>query len=69
MTGYPAKRQMTRNQWKRKMRVQRLMGVAMLALAVFFIWFTASANEDSTGGLLVGLMALPLLFSKNLWIV
>ncbi len=69
MTGYPAKCQMTRNQRKRKMRVQRLMGVAMLALAVFFIWMTATANEDSTRRLLVGLIARPIMFSKNHWVV
>lgn len=68
MYQYQTKKRMTRNQRRRKMIEQRLMGVAMLVLAVFCIWLTASANEDSTGGLLVGAMSLPLLFSRNLWI-
>lgn len=69
MYQYQTNKRMTRNQRRRKMFEQRLMGVAMLVIAVFFIWMTATANEDSTGGLLVGAMALPLLFSRNLWII
>lgn len=69
MYQYQTNKRMTRNQRRRKMFEQRLMGVAMLALAVFFIWMTAAANEDCTGGLLVGAMSLPLLFSRNLWII
>lgn len=69
MYQYQTKKRMTRNQRRRKMFEQRLMGVAMLAIAVFFIWMTATANEDSTGGLLVGALSLPLLFSRNLWII
>ncbi len=69
MYQYQTNKRMTRNQRRRKMFEQRLMGVAMLALAVFFIWMTATANEDCTGGLLVGAMSLPLLFSRNLWII
>lgn len=61
--------QMTRNQRRRKMFEQRLMGVVMLAIAVFFIWFTASANEDCGGGIVAGILAMPLLFSKNLWLL
>lgn len=69
MYQYQTNKRMTRNQRRRKMFEQRLMGVAMLAIAVFFIWMTATANEDSTGGLLVGALSLPLLFSRNLWII
>lgn len=69
MYKYPTERQMTRNQRKRKMREQRLMGVLLLAIAVFIIWFCASANEDCGGGIVVGVFAIPLLFSKNLWIL
>lgn len=69
MYQYQTKKRMTRNQRRRKMFEQRLMGVAMLAIAVFFIWMTATANEDSTGGLLVGALSLPLLFGRNLWII
>lgn len=69
MYQYPTQGRMTRNQRKRKMREQRLMGVLLLAIAVFFIWFCASANEDCGGALVVGAIAMPLLFSKNLWIL
>lgn len=69
MYQYQTKKRMTCNQRRRKMFEQRLMGIAMLVIAVFFIWMTATANEDSTGGLLVGAMSLPLLFSRNLWII
>lgn len=69
MYQYQTKKRMTRNQRLRKMFEQRLMGIAMLVIAIFFIWMTATANEDSTGGLLVGAMSLPLLFSRNLWII
>nr|WP_290461284.1 hypothetical protein [Acutalibacter muris] len=69
MYQYPTQGQMTRNQRKRKMREQRLMGVLLLAIAVFIIWFCASANEDCGGGIVVGAFAIPLLFSKNIWIL
>lgn len=69
MYQYPAQGRMTRNQRKRKMREQRLMGILLLAIAVFFIWLCASANKDCGGGLVVGALAMPLLFSKNLWIL
>lgn len=69
MYQYPTQGRMTRNQRKQKMLEQRLMGVLLLAIAVFFIWFTASANEDCGGGIVAGALALPLLFSKSLWIV
>lgn len=69
MYQYPTKGQMTRNQRRRKMREQRLMGILLLAIAIFLIWFSASANEDCGGGIVAGAFAMPLLFSKNLWIV
>lgn len=63
------KRQTTRNQRRRKIFGQRLMGVVLLAIAVFLVWLTVTANEDSTGGVLAGVLSLPLLFSKNPWII
>lgn len=48
---------------------QRLIGIALLVMAVFFIWMTATANEDSGGGLLVVAISMPLLFSKKIWII
>ena len=69
MYQYPTQGQMTRNQRKRKMREQRLMGILLLAMAVFIIWFCAAANEECVGGIVVGAFALPLLFSKSLWIL
>lgn len=69
MRQYPTQRRMTRYQRKRKMREQRLMGVILLAIAVFLIWFSASANEDCGGGIVAGMFALPLLFSKEIWIL
>lgn len=69
MYQYPTQGRMTRNQRKRKMLEQRLMGIALLAIAVFIIWLCASANEDCGGGIVAGAIAMPLLFSKNLWIL
>lgn len=63
------KKRMTRNQRRRKMQEQRLMGVMLLVIAAFLIWFCASANEDCSGGVVVGTFAIPLLFSKDLWIL
>lgn len=65
----PTQRQMTRSQYRRKMREQRLIGLVLLAIAVFLIWFCASANEDCSGGIVVGMFAIPMLFSKDLWIL
>lgn len=62
MNQYPAKRRETRNQRKRKMREQRLMGVLLLVIAVLIIWFCASANEDCGGGIVIGAFAIPPLF-------
>jgi len=67
MYQHPTPKRMTRNQRKQKMLEQRLMGVLLLAIAVFFIWFCASANEDCGGGIVVGMFAMPLLRSRNFW--
>lgn len=69
MYQYPTQGRMTRNKRKQKMFEQRLIGILLLAIAVFFIWLCASANEDCGGGILVGAFAMPLLFSRNMWIL
>lgn len=60
----------TRNQRRRRKFIeQRLMGVAMIAITIFFVWMCSSTNEDCAAALLTGPMGLILLFSKKIWIV
>ena len=44
--GHPAKKSMTRNQRRRKLFEQRMMGIVMLVITAIFVWMCSTANED-----------------------
>ena len=66
---YPAKKSMTRNQRRRqKLFEQRMMGIVMLVITAIFIWMCSTANEDCGAAIIIGLMGIFLLFSKEVCI-
>lgn len=66
--GHPAKKSMTRNQRRRKLCEQRMMGVVMLVITAIFAWMCSTANEDCGAAIITGLMGIFLLFSKEVCI-
>lgn len=66
MERVAGKRTMTRNEVKRrKLLIQRLMAVALLAMSAVFVWMTASTGEDAGGGLIMALMGFGLLLTRR----
>lgn len=64
----------TRNQRRRKLFIeQKLMGLGLIAISVFLIWFASLGqtieDQDCTAVLLTLPLGLVLLFSKKIWIV
>lgn len=66
---YHTKRSMTRNQRRRRLFIQqKLMGIAMIALTVLFVWLCSTNNEDCAAAFLTGPLGLVMLFSKEIMI-
>lgn len=64
------KRAPTRNQRRRRKFIeQKLMGLAMIAITVGFLWMCAGTNEDAAAALLTGPLGLYMLFSRHIVIV
>ena len=56
-------------QKRRKLLIQqRLMGIVMIVLTVFFVWLCSTGNEDCSAAFLTGPLGLILLFSKDIMI-
>ena len=64
------KKSLTRNQYrKRKLTEQRFIGIALLAIAGFLVWFSAIEGEDCTVSILLGGVGLFLLLNRKICIV
>lgn len=63
------RRTRTRNQYRRKLLEQKLMGIAMLVISAVFLWMCCTANEDCGAFLIIAPLGLILLFSREIWIV
>lgn len=63
------RRSRTRNQYRRKLREQRLMGIAVLIAAFVFLYLTWTANEDCGAFLIMAPFGFALLFSRKILIV
>lgn len=54
---------------RRKLLMQRLLGIVLLACTVLFVSVCAAGNEDCGAGLITGILGLVLLLSKNILIM
>lgn len=64
------KKSMTRNQRRRqKLAEQRLIGIALLAIAGFLVWFSAKEGEDCTASVVLGAAGLFMLLNRKICVV
>ena len=72
MAGY-ARKSLTRNQRRRKVVVQKLMGIALIAICALMFWLTSTGvtpeEKDCTAVLLIAPIGLYMLFSKQIVIL
>lgn len=72
MAGY-ARKSLTRNQRRRKVVVQKLMGIALIAICALMFWLASTGvmpeEKDCTAVLLIAPIGLYMLFSKQIVIL
>lgn len=72
MAGY-ARKSLTRNQRRRKVVVQKLMGIALIAICALMFWLASTRvtpeEKDCTAVLLIAPIGLYMLFSKQIVIL
>lgn len=72
MAGY-ARKSLTRNQRRRKVVVQKLMGIALIAICALMFWPASTGvtpeEKDCTAVLLIAPIGLYMLFSKQIVIL
>lgn len=72
MAGY-ARKSLTRNQRRRKVVVQKLMGIALIAICALMFWLVSTGitpeEKDCTAVLLIAPIGLYMLFSKQIVIL
>ena len=72
MAGY-ARKSLTRNQRRRKVVVQKLMGIALIAICALMFWLASPGvtpeEKDCTAVLLIAPIGLYMLFSKQIVIL
>lgn len=61
--------QRTRNEYRRRLCEQKLMGVVMLVISVLLLWMCGPANEDCGAVFFTAPLGLLLLFSRKIWIM
>lgn len=72
MAGY-ARKSLTRNQRRRKVVAQKLMGIALIAIRALMFWLASTGvtpeEKDCTAVLLIAPIGLYMLFSKQIVIL
>lgn len=72
MAGY-ARKSLTRNQRRRKVVEQKLMGIALIAICALMFWLASTGvapeEKDCTAVLLIAPIGLYMLFSKQIVIL
>lgn len=72
MAGY-ARKSLTRNQRRRKVVEQKLMGIALIAICALMFWLASTVvtpeEKDCTAVLLIAPIGLYMLFSKQIVIL
>lgn len=72
MAGY-ARKSLTRNQRRRKVVEQKLMGIALIAICALMFWLASIGvtpeEKDCTAVLLIAPIGLYMLFSKQIVIL
>ena len=72
MASY-ARKSLTRNQRRRKVVVQKLMGIALIAICALMFWLASTGvtpeEKDCTAVLLIAPIGLYMLFSKQIVIL
>lgn len=72
MAGY-ARKSLTRNQRRRKVVVQKLMGIALIAICALMFWLASTGvtpeEKDCTAVLLIAPIGVYMLFSKQIVIL
>lgn len=72
MAGY-ARKSLTRNQRRRKVVEQKLMGIALIAICALMFWLASTEvtpeEKDCTAVLLIAPIGLYMLFSKQIVIL
>lgn len=72
MAGY-ARKSLTRNQRRRKVVEQKLMGLALIAICALMVWFASTGitpeEKDCTAVLLIAPIGFYMLFSKQIVIL
>lgn len=61
-------KQLTRNQYRKKLREQRLLGVFLFLIAIALYLICLNTKEDAGAVLVLALAGFPLVFSKKIWI-
>lgn len=68
MAGY-ARKSLTRNQRRRKVVEQKLMGIALIVICALILWFASTGvtpeDKDCTAVLFIAPIGLYMLFSKQ----
>lgn len=65
MVGY-VRKSLTKNQRRRKIIVQKLMGIALIAICAMMFWLASTEGKDCTAVLLIAPIGLYMLFSKRI---
>lgn len=72
MAGY-ARKSLTRNQRRRKVVEQKLMGIALIAICALMFWLASTGvipeEKDCTAVLLIAPIGFYMLFSKQIVIL